>query len=121
MSCLIKEKNLGIVDYENCNFINYFQSKLYVFSITKNSKLNAKIIGLENNVISDESYNYYFGDYKENNNEIFDFSSPSYFNSIDIKINIFDEKYFYIVEPLKVSRINRQSGNIEQVYEVVVE
>ena len=124
MSCLIKEKNLGIVDYENCNFINYFQSKLYVFSITKNGKLNAKIIGLENNVISDESYNYYFGDYKEDYKEyknVFDFSSPVYFNSFDIRINIFDEKYFYIVEPFKVSRINRQSGNIEQVYEVVVE
>lgn len=34
-------------------------------------------------------------------------------------ISIFDDKYYYIVEPHKVSRIDRKSVTIELVYEVV--
>ena len=111
-----------LIHYE----IKYHGSEIYVFYKT-DEYFQVKIFNVETNEVKWEKFEFEFCDYEYINHGIChsDYSEyDDYLNGIltsieYTSINIFDDKYYYIVEPHKVSRIDRKSGTIELVYEVV--
>ena len=111
-----------LIHYE----IKYHGSEIYVFYKT-DEYFQVKIFNVETNEVKWEKFEFEFCDYEYINHGICHSNYSEYddylngiLTSIEYtSINIFDDKYYYIVEPHKVSRIDRKSGTIELVYEVV--
>ena len=88
-------------------FTSFFDEKLYVFSLrAKEDTIDVNIYDIKTGEVSISNYKYELKD-------------ELYIDEEQFAFRIFDDKYFYILESFKVSRIDRTTGLVELVYEVV--
>lgn len=93
--------------------LNYYNHQIYLFELLSNEKFIVNTFNIETgkNIVEYYIFDWTHEEFKLGNNvELY---IPNF------NINIFDDKYFYIVEHYKVSRIDRTTGLVELVFEVV--
>ena len=85
--------------------LNYFNNILYLFEYKNENVIQVHMLNLDTAQIDVQKYIYEWETYS---------GLP-----VPFCANIFDNKYYYIVQSHKVSRIDRTTGLVELVYEVV--
>lgn len=99
LSIVVKEVPLCTTRSKYHDWFNYFDSKIYYIYVDDEQVLNFLSYDIETLSIRCEKYDYV------NSNEI-------------TRISIFDNIYYYIMEDDKLVRINRDTGEVELVFEV---
>ena len=89
------------------DFLTHFDKNIYIFGVdTIQNIIDVQIYNIETGAVSVEKYEYELKDTSSYGVEVVQFLS-------------YDDKYYYIIDECKLSRIDRTTGLVELVFEVV--